>query len=213
MKFTKEDAYKELVAKLTATGETLNLSERSINEQIENLLPLVANDETELSDFVEKVFPFIKTADSNVRKDVSNGINEYKKNNPPQEPKKTEPKKTEPKGEPTELEKRLAAMEAKLAEAEEKERTANVRSELISKLKEKGVKNEKWIKALMEDITISEDFNVEDKAEKYLKLYNDMNSDTPLNVTPGSTSTGKHDILGDAIKQAATFAKSQNLIE
>ena len=30
MKFTKEEAYKELVAKMTAKGETLNLSERSL---------------------------------------------------------------------------------------------------------------------------------------------------------------------------------------
>ena len=53
MKFTNEDAYKKLVAKLTANGEKLNLSQRSINEQIEALLPLVANDEMELEDFVD----------------------------------------------------------------------------------------------------------------------------------------------------------------
>ena len=44
MKFTKEDAYKELVKLMTAKGEALNLSSRSINEQLEKLMPLLAND-------------------------------------------------------------------------------------------------------------------------------------------------------------------------
>ena len=36
MKFTKEDANKELVARMTAKGEKLNLSQRSMNEQVEH---------------------------------------------------------------------------------------------------------------------------------------------------------------------------------
>ena len=77
MKFTKEDAIKELVAKLTANGEKLNLSTRSINEQIEALLPLVANEEMECTTFVDAVMPLVKTADANVRNDVSQGIKDY----------------------------------------------------------------------------------------------------------------------------------------
>ena len=46
MKFTKEDANKELVRLMTEKGEKLNLSERSINEHLDNLMPLLANDET-----------------------------------------------------------------------------------------------------------------------------------------------------------------------
>ena len=47
MKFTKEEAIKELVAKMTTKGEKLNLSQRSINEQVEHLYTLIANEEME----------------------------------------------------------------------------------------------------------------------------------------------------------------------
>ena len=53
MKFTKDEAYKELVVRMTAKGEKLNLSERSVNEQLETLISLIANEEMELTDFVE----------------------------------------------------------------------------------------------------------------------------------------------------------------
>ena len=71
MKFTKEDAYKELVRIMTEKGEKLNLSERSINEHLDNLMPLLANDETELNAFVQQILPLMKTADANIRHDVS----------------------------------------------------------------------------------------------------------------------------------------------
>ena len=77
MKFTKDDARKELSTRMTTKGEKLNLSERSLNEQLDTLIPLLANDETELSEFVEKVLPIFKTADANVRNDVSAGIKDY----------------------------------------------------------------------------------------------------------------------------------------
>ena len=44
MKFTKDEAYKELVAKMTAKGEKLNLSERSVNEQLETLISFISNE-------------------------------------------------------------------------------------------------------------------------------------------------------------------------
>ena len=79
MKFTKEDAYKELVRIMTEKGEKLNLSERSINEHLDNLMPLLANDETELNAFVQQILPLMKTADANIRHDVSVGIADFKK--------------------------------------------------------------------------------------------------------------------------------------
>ena len=82
MKFTKEDAIKELVAKMTANGEKLNLSQRSIDEQVERLLSLIGNDEMESNTFVDSIMPIIKTADANVRNDISQGIKEYIEKNP-----------------------------------------------------------------------------------------------------------------------------------
>ena len=90
-KFTKEQALEELKKQIPGKGEKLNLSERSISEQLETLMPLLTTDDTELSDFINKVLPIFKTADANVRNDVSVGIKDYKDKNPvkTQEPPST----------------------------------------------------------------------------------------------------------------------------
>lgn len=213
MKFTKENAYEELVKLLTANGEKLNLSQRSINEQLETLMPLLANDETELNDFVKSVLPVFKTADANVRNDVSVGINKYKEENPIKQIEKPQQTIENPTGEQTEMEKRLAAMEEKLAAAEKKERNANIKSEIVRKLKEKGVKNDDWVNALLSEVTITDDFDVDAKVDSYVNLFNKINSDYNPDVTPRGTGGGGRDYISDTIKQAAAFAKSQNLIE
>lgn len=204
MKFTKEDAYKELVRLMTARGEKLNLSERSFNEQLEKLIPLVANEETELNPFIESVLPFFKTADANVRNDVSVGISEYKKNNPIVQPKVEEPKPVMDE----ETLNRIAALEAKLKESESKERAVRVKKEVADKLKEKGVKNTEWIEGLLSDVAITEDFNVEARAESYLNLYNKMQSAVDPNITPKGGQGGKGgNTYLDVIKKASEKAK------
>lgn len=213
MKFTKEDARKELMSKIPNKGQTLNLSERSINEQLDTLIPLLANDETELNDFIEKVLPIFKTADGNVKNDVSVGINKYKEENPLKTLEKPQQPLEKPKEEPTEMEKRLAAMEEKLAAAEKKERSDNIKSEIVRKLKEKGVKNDDWVNALLSEVTITDDFDVDAKVDSYVNLFNKINSDYNPDVTPRGTGGGGRDYISDTIKQAAAFAKSQNLIE
>jgi hypothetical protein len=82
MKFTKEEACKDLMSQIPTKGETLQLSERSINEQLETLMPLLANDETELADFIVSVLPVFRTADANVRANVSGQVKDYKEKNP-----------------------------------------------------------------------------------------------------------------------------------
>lgn len=211
MKFTKEDAYKELVAKMTAKGEKLNLSERSINEQLENLISLVATEETEMSDFVEKIMPLIKTADNNVRNDVSVGINKYKEENPPKQVAPNNP--VVPNDDKSELEKRLEMLEKELANEKQQKIAEKTRKNLSERLKEKGVKNDEWISNLLGEIVISEEFNVDEKVETYLKLYNMSQSKINTNATPeGANANGKPDLIDDTVKQAAAFAKSQNLI-
>ena len=62
MKFTKEQAFEKLKAILTNSGKKpLRMSEQSINKQLETLMPLIASEETELDDFVEKVKPTFET--------------------------------------------------------------------------------------------------------------------------------------------------------
>jgi hypothetical protein len=210
MKFTKDEAYKELVAKMTAKGEKLNLSERSINEQLERLIALIANDETELNAFVESILPLVKTADANVRNDVSVGINEYKKNNPIQEPKKdTKDDKVDPNAE---LVARLAALENELSESKKQRALSDIKGNLINEMKKKGIEDEDWINSFVSEVNITEDFDVEAKAEHYLGVYNKMYSKVKSNVTPqnaGGVNTDKD--LANFIKGASDFVKSQRL--
>lgn len=208
MKFTKEEARKELSAQIVAKGEKLSLSERSINEQLDTLMSLLANEETELSDFVTSVVPIFKTANANVRNDVSAGIKEYQENNPviktqnPIEPNK----KDDPD---TEIEKRLKALEEELNTARNEKRVSEFKRDVVAKLKEKGVKNEDWANALLAEVSISDDFDVDAKVESYVNLYNKMGANTPADVTPGATDgSAVNKKLSDTIKEAAKVAKS-----
>ena len=209
MKFTKDDARKELSTQMTAKGEKLNLSERSLNEQLDALIPLLATEETELADFVSKVLPIFKTADANVRNDVSAGINDYKKKNPQQQ---QEPTGGEPSGSDNPLEKRLADLEAKLAKAESAARVSTIKAEISAKLKEKGVKHDEWTKSLLDEVAISEDVDVDAKVESLLGIYNKMMAQANPNVTPNSAGAGNpNKDLEEAIKEAAKIASSQRL--
>ena len=212
MKFTKEDANKELVARITAKGEKLNLSQRSMNEQVEHLYTLIANEEMELVDFVDKVLPFVKTSDANVRNDVSQGIKDYKSHNPIVEPKKDPIANIEHNDPNKELLERLEALEKKNRENELKLHNQNIKSNLSSKMKELGIKNAKWIDMMLDNVSITEDFDVDANAKKYLELYNTMQADVDPSVTPNATNGGKPDYTTNAIKAAAAMAKANNLV-
>lgn len=207
MKFTREEAYKELVAKLTPNGEALNLSERSINEQIETLLPLVANEETELNDFVSKVLPLVKTADSNVRRDVSVGITRYKEEHPVQQANPTSTQNHNVEDEKLSAYiKKVEELEARFAREEETKVISSIKKDLMAKLQEKGVKDTDWINSLIQEIDVTKDFKVEDKLDAYVKLYNKSNAITPPSVTPrgggGNEDVAKYisDIIAEAGK-------------
>lgn len=210
MKFTKEEAYKDLVSKLTARGEKLDLSERSINEQLDTLMPMVANDETELSDFVEKTLPLFKTANANIRNDVSVGINKYKTEHPITDPKSTASPTDDKEGSKSEFEKRIEALELELATAKREKQMTDIRKSIIGKLKDKGVKNEEWVNSLLSEVSITDDFDVDAKVESYLNLYNKSQAQTTRNATPEGATGGKGDnYVKDIIKQASELAKSQ----
>lgn len=207
MKFTKDDARKELSAQIVAKGEKLSLSERSINEQLDTLMSLLANEETELAEFVEKVVPIFKTANANVRNDVSVGIKEYQEKNPV---RNTASADTNPKDDPdTEIEKRLKALEEELTATRNEKRISDVKRDILARLKDKGVKSDGWAAALLDEVSIGEDFDIDSKVESYVSLYNKMSAETPSNITPRSTDgSAVNKQLDDAINEAAKIAKS-----
>ena len=96
MKFTKEEALKEIKALL---GEAPQISERSIQEATETLLTF-ATDETELADFVEKAKPFFSTFEGNLRAEVAEKVKNAKPKDPAkpadQKPADQKPQEEEP---------------------------------------------------------------------------------------------------------------------
>lgn len=214
MKFTKENAYKELVAKMTAKGEKLNLSERSINEQLEKLISLIANDETELADFIEKSLPFFKTADANVRNDISVGIKDYIDKNPKvEEPKPQEPKSQEGNEEMRKILERLEGLEKRNSELETAELIKQKKNEIKSYLKDKGVKNEDWISEMLEQISISKDTEVQSKGDSLLGMYNKLYASIEEFALPSQAGgTVNDERLKDAISKAGQYAKETALV-
>lgn len=207
MKFTKEDAYKELVARMTAKGEKLSLSDISINRTLDTLMPLI-NEETELADFLDNYLPLFNVANANVRNDVSVRIKEYLDKNPKDKNDNANPSPNDI------LMKRLEELEKTVAETKKENIKREKKSVLVSKLKEKGVKDVNWIESLLEEIPIDEDFDVDAKVSNYLNIYNMLKAQIDNNVTPGEPGggNGKENKLKERIAKAAAFAKSQNLI-
>ena len=173
MKFTKEEACKHLTSKLSEKGHPLHISERSINEMLDTLMPLVANDETELEDFANSVLPTFRTANLNIKNDVSVGVNKYKEENPVVQSKQTQ---TTPKVEENEatkaLREQLEAMQKRLDAADKEKKMTDTRKDFISKVKEKGVKDADWVNTYVSELTIGDDFDIEAKVDTCVKLYN-----------------------------------------
>ena len=215
MKFTKEDALKELKSKIPTNGEKLNLSERSIKEQIETLLPLMVTEETELDDFVTKVLPIFRTADANVRNDVSVGIKQFKDNNPNPDNNETQtPNQDGNSDELAKLLQRITELEKKNEETEKSKKISERRSDIISKMQEKGCKNKEWIEDFLNEVNLDvDDFNVDERVEKYLKVFNKSKAARAnnSNVDSPEPSTDEHKELDKTIEGAAKFLKEQQL--
>ena len=117
MKFTKEEAIKELKSQLSSKVEKIDKWERTITENVETLIALVGEDSTiELSDFVAKAIPLFNTTQGMLRKenaDVAKGleqqINELKAQLEKKEPTKPNPK--EPNDDVKALLQRLETLE------------------------------------------------------------------------------------------------------
>ena len=208
MKFTREQANKELVAKMTANGEKLSVSDRTINEHLDTLMPLMG-EEMELQDFIEKCLPLFKSTDANVRNDVSVGIREYKAANPVVEPQNTQQEPTAQRSsEYADLLKRIEELENEKTRASKEKKVGTIKEEIVSKLKSKGVKDDEWINALLSEVNITEDFQVDAKVESYLGLYNKQNAMIDPIRTPVIPKGGKNQLLDDALAEAESYAKN-----
>lgn len=200
MKFTKQQAFEELKAELMKSGRTLHLSDRTINENLETLIPLLANEESELSNFISCVTPILNTVNANVEKDKADFVKSYKSEGRKPETQTQTQTTSSSTGDDdvlSELKRQLEEVKNQF-EAEKREKTLSMRKkDLKSEAKKLGVKDEKWIEKYVSEIAITEDIDVSEKAKSALELYNLSRAETPLNVTPfnpnGAASNGKVD--------------------
>ena len=214
MKFTKEEAFEKLKGLLTNNGKKdLQMSERSINEQLEVLMPLIANDEMELDDFIGKVKASFEVMNSNAKKDNSDFVKEWEKNHPVTEPPKNDPpQNNEPNDAMAALLKRIDELEKKNAERDKEVVLAQKRKDLLKAMKDKGIKDENWSKSFIEEISITEDFDVDAKADAYLKIYNKSQAgQTGNGSTPfGSSSNGGDPNKKDPLAAARAIIEQRN---
>lgn len=211
MKFTKEQAFEILRSNLTNGGKkTLRMSEKSINAQLDTLIPLVANDEMELNDFIEKVKPTFATMNSNAEKDNSDFIKQWKEqhpdSNPDPNPDPTKPATTD-NPEMKAMMDRIAALEKENNENKLKAEVAEKRTELVAKMKEKGITDTEWIDSFLGEVTIDKDIDVEAKAESFLKIFNKTKSAVNPSQTPQAPQTPPAE--QNPLKAASDFMKAQ----
>ena len=206
MKFTKEEAGKEIAAKLSKSVENIDAWDRTIRENVETLWGILGEEnEIELGDFVTKALPLFNTTAGFMRKTNADLAKSY-------EEKIEVLKKNQPQPSPTpdpnkELIERLAALEKANEEQKTKLAIDAKRQELTDKLKEKGVKDAKWINDLFGLVSVQADTDVDAEVDKYVNLYNSSRSRYNSNVTPSSSKNDPDDYVNNTIKAAAAMIK------
>ena len=216
MKFTKEDAVKGLTAKLSQNVENISKWERTIKENVETLCSILGeNSEIELDDFIEKAVPIFNTTAGFIRKENSDLAKTFKseiddlkaqlaKPNNHKQVKQTDPNE--------ELLKRLEALENENKRNRDELAQRETKTKLAAKMKELGIKSNKWIEGMLSKAAITADMDVEATAKDYLEIYNDFVANVTPSVTPNNPSGKPTEYANDTIKAAAALAKQNNLV-
>jgi hypothetical protein len=194
MKFTKEEAFESLKGILTNSGKKpLRMSERSLKEQSEILIELCADEEMDVDTFVNKVSKLLNSTNSNVEKDSSDRIkdfvNQWKKEHPDQEPKPAGSSDSDNPQIKTLMDE-IKAMREEMNAGKRENAIKAKRNELASALKKKGVKDEEWMSDFLSEINITEDMDVDAKADSFLKIYNRSRADVGDGASPKNASNG-----------------------
>lgn len=196
MKFTKEQFSEALKVKLTNNGKkNLAMSERSFNGKVERIYKRLEKasdkDELELDDVVADYLDDLQEDDNNIRNDNSKFIKEWEKNHPNKDDRSDN---KDDKGYESKLDKLLKELQDLKSEREEEKKVKAIsdkRNQLKLALKGKEVKNEDWINDQLELIHIDSETDVDALTERLVKSYNKFNANTPPDITPGGTGSGK----------------------
>ena len=194
MKFTKDEALEKLKGILTIDGKKpLRMSEKSLERQLETLMPLVADDEMELDVFVEKIKVSFETMNSNAEKDNADFVRKWNEEHKPDKGGNGEDGGEDRSRDiPEELLNRLKSLEEKELAREAEREQSRLRRELKKTLKEKGVSDDEWCDLMIGETSLDKDTDISAKAESLLKIYNRQEAIINTDVTPrGASRSGK----------------------
>jgi hypothetical protein len=217
MKFKVSDAAKKIRSSLTKGGKTCFLSDKTINDNLESLMQLLVNDETELDDFVAQVEPYFKTSNGGAQNDQATFINKWNEEHPapqPQEKPNEQPANPQNVADPAmaqllkEMQQKLETMEKERASEKAALALSEKRTALKDAFKAKGINDEEWISSLIGKISVSADTDVEKEVDDLAKLYNKGNvtKSTPIPGTP-KPGGGERET---PLQIAARMAKERN---
>lgn len=204
MKFTKKQLLDTLKGKLTANGKHLSISDKTITNLSDSHYDLLVNEETELDDFVSRILPQFVTLNGNYEKDNADFIKSWQKDHPSgsggnDDNENGNDNDSGSNPELTALLERLKKLEEKEAAVEAEKVLSQKRSELHAKLKEKGVKDDKWAETYLKKLTITNDSDLDKEAADALEFYNMAHSSTTHNTPGGSggseTKTDWSDVI------------------
>lgn len=214
MKFTKEQAFESLKRELTNNDrKTLRMSTKSLDKLTDTLISEFADDEIGLPDFCTKAMTILSVFNDNVGKDKSDFVKQWEIDHPTEPKGNPEPPKAEDNPEIKALMERIAALESDKKESEKKASIAQKKKDIISKLKEKGVKDNEWIDNFISEVNISEDLDVDAKSESWVKLYNKSVANGGNAVPPANPNGGAaNSEYLKAIQAAGSLAKQERAI-
>lgn len=215
MKFTEEQAVEALRAELTNKGrKTQHMFDRTLASLTAILTKKLANDETGLPDFVADVIEILNEVEGDARKKNSD-FAKYKELHPDTNPPTNEPKPNDPtKGNPEfdALKAEIEALKAANALNEKNQKLSAKKADLITALGNKGIKDKEWLDTFLSEVSITEDMDVEAKAESYAKLYNKSKANVPPTPTPGNPTGGGDNPFLESIRASARLAKDERAI-
>lgn len=190
MKFTKNELSEALKAKITNNGKkTLHMSEKSFNSHVERIYRRLEKRESEgelddiVTDYLEDFESFegdYRNRDSKHAKEKEDWEKSHKKDDDKPDGKDDD-----------KLEKLLKEINDLKSEREAEKAAksaAEKKSQLVAKLKEQGVKDEKWLNKYIGKLNITPDTDIEAEATEGLEFYNLAHADTSDVYTPGGTN-------------------------
>lgn len=212
MKFKEEEAYEKLVAQLTNNGKKpLQASERTLKHLLTRYYKKFADDETELDAFIADVADDFEEVNGNVNKDKADFVKQYQNEHKPKEEKPADgahganDQKDDDKSASVleALQKQVAALIEERNNTKKANAIALKRQELLSKMEEKGIKDKEWANNFVNEISITEDLDVNAKADAYLKIYNKSQvlDKVPPTPTGGGNNKGVNPILDAVAKK------------